>query len=103
MTEPGETDGYSIIDHVDAILKHSRGDILDYVIANTEEIPKNILQRYERDGSVPVIIKEDDERKLAGKGITLIGNSLVYIEKDYIKHNNIKLSELLIHLEENRP
>lgn len=103
MTEPGETDGYSIIDHVDAILKHSRGDILDYVIANTEEIPKNILQRYERDGSVPVTIKEDDERKLAGKGITLIGNSLVYIEKDYIKHNNIKLSELLIHLEENRP
>lgn len=103
MTEPGETDGYSIIDHVDAILKHSRGDILDYVIANTEEIPKNILKRYGRDGSVPVTIKEDDERKLAEKGITLIGNSLVYIEKDYIKHNNIKLSELLIHLEENRP
>lgn len=103
MTEPGETDGYSIIDHVDAILNHSNARLLDYVIANTAEIPKDILKKYKENASEPVVIANDDEKLLARKGITLIANSLIYIEKDYIKHNNIKLSELLIHLEENRP
>jgi uncharacterized cofD-like protein len=35
MTQPGETDGYGLIDHVQAILDHSREDLLDYVIVNT--------------------------------------------------------------------
>lgn len=103
MTEPGETDDYKLIDHVDAILSHSRANILDYVIANTENIPGQILDKYMKDGSIPVEIEKDDEKILAEKGITLVANSLIYIEKDYIKHNNIKLSELLIHLAENRP
>lgn len=103
MTEPGETDDYNIIDHVDAILNHSKPGVLDYVIANTRKIPKGILEKYKEDGSIPILVGDDDERILAKRGITLIGNSLAYIEKDYIKHNNIKLSELLMHLEENRP
>ena len=43
MTQPGETDGYDLMDHVQAILDHSRQDLLDYVIANIEEIPKNLI------------------------------------------------------------
>src|SRR5690606_40775397 len=39
MTQPGETDGYTVLDHVEAILKHSREHFLDYVIANIEKIP----------------------------------------------------------------
>src|SRR5699024_8086936 len=39
MTQPGETECYTLLDHVYAILKHSTGDFLDYVIGNTEEIP----------------------------------------------------------------
>jgi uncharacterized cofD-like protein len=33
-TQPGETDGYSAADHVDALLRHAPGDILDVVVAN---------------------------------------------------------------------
>lgn len=103
MTEPGETDNYTVLDHVEAILSHSQCPIIDYVIANTEEVPSEILNKYMGDGSIPVKIKEEDEKTLAEKGITLIANSLIDIEKDYIKHNNIKLSELLLHLAKNRP
>ena len=103
MTEPGETDNYTVLDHVEAILSHSQCPIIDYVIANTEEVPSGILNKYMGDGSIPVKIKEEDEKTLAEKGITLIANSLIDIEKDYIKHNNIKLSELLLHLAKNRP
>lgn len=33
-TQPGETDGYSVADHVNALLRHVPGDFLDVVLAN---------------------------------------------------------------------
>lgn len=103
MTEPGETDDYKVLDHVEAILDHSREDILNYVIANTEDVPIETLKKYIHDGSVPVKIQKSDEKILAKKGITLIANSLIDIKKDYIRHDNIKLSKLLVHLAKSRP
>ena len=103
MTEPGETDNYKVIDHVEAILDHSKCKILDYVIANTEDIPATTLGKYLKDGSIPVKVEKDDEETLARQNITLVANSLIDIEKDYIKHDNMKLSELIVHLAKNRP
>lgn len=103
MTEPGETDGYKLLDHVEAILDHSRDGILDYVIANTEEVPLVSLDKYIDDGSIPVKIGRDDEKILAQKDIILIANSLIDVRKNYIRHDNIKLSQLLVHLAKNRP
>ena len=96
MTQPGETESYSLLDHVYGILKHSTGDFLDYVIGNTEEIPIDILEKYIMDGSKPVLIGEGDEEILKSKGIQLIGSNLIDIEKDYIRHDNIHLSEILM-------
>lgn len=96
MTQPGETESYSLLDHVYGILKHSTGDFLDYVIGNTEEIPIDILEKYIMDGSKPVLIGEGDEEILKSKGIKLIGSNLIDIEKDYIRHDNIHLSEILM-------
>lgn len=103
MTEPGETDDYKVLDHVEAILDHSRDDMLNYVIANTESVPIESLDKYIDDGSVPVKIENKDEKILAEKGITLIANSLIDVKKDYIRHDNIKLSELLVNLAKSRP
>ncbi|MFA5524198.1 MAG: gluconeogenesis factor YvcK family protein, partial [Tissierellales bacterium] len=36
MTQPGETDNYGVLEHVNAIIKHSKDCIIDYVIANIE-------------------------------------------------------------------
>ena len=33
-TQPGETDDYTVADHVNAILRHVSGDLLDIVVAN---------------------------------------------------------------------
>lgn len=96
MTQPGETEGYDLMDHVNAILKHSTLDLLDYVIANTEEIPIDILEKYIMDGSKPVLLGINDQKVLKSKGIKLIGESLIEIRKGYISHDNIKLSKLLM-------
>lgn len=96
MTQPGETENYTLLDHVEAILKHTKIDFLDYVIANDEEIPIDTLEKYIIDGSKPVLIGKNDEEKLKAKGIKLIGSKLIDIEKSYIRHDNINLSQILI-------
>lgn len=98
MTQPGETDEYNVIDHVNAILKHSREDFLDYVIANTESIEEETLDKYIKDGSKPVVITEEDQILLQEKNIKLIGENLIEIRKNYIRHDNIKLSEMLMNI-----
>lgn len=46
MSQPGETDGYSVTDHVEAILAHAPGIALDYVIVNNQPASEKIIERY---------------------------------------------------------
>ena len=103
MTQLGETKGYGLMEHVNSILNHSRQDLLDYVIANTETIPEDVLEKYITDGSRPVVFQEPDKDMLEKKGIKLIKANLVEIEKGYIRHDSNKLSELLIDICKNKP
>lgn len=98
MTQPGETNDYTVLDHVDGILKHSREGFLDYVIANVEEIPVETLEKYIFDGSEPVVLGDNDKEILNSKGIQLIKDNLVDIKKDYIRHDSLKLSRILIEI-----
>lgn len=96
MTQPGETDFYSIYDHVNAILKHSREDFLDYVIGNLEPIEDYILDKYIEDGSKPVKVTDIDLEKLDDKKIKFIGGNLISIKNGFIRHNTENLSRILI-------
>lgn len=102
MTQPGETDGFGVLEHVQAILDHSRDDLLDYVIANTEEVHQDILSNYITDGSIPVVLKEKDREELENMGIILIEERLIDVKKNYIRHDNDHLSRLLINIALNR-
>lgn len=102
MTQLGETKGYDLMDHVNSILKHSREDLLDYVIANTETIPEKTLEKYITDGSRPVILKPDDIDKLKEKNIKLIKSNLIEVEKGYIRHDSKKISEILMSICRNK-
>ncbi|MDR7871230.1 MAG: YvcK family protein [Tissierellaceae bacterium] len=100
MTQPGETDGFGVLEHVQAILDHSRDDLLDYVIANTEQIPEDTLNNYITDGSIPVVLKSNDKDVLKDMGITLIEDKLIDVKKNYIRHDNDHLSQLLMKIAE---
>jgi uncharacterized cofD-like protein len=54
MTEPGETDGYSLEDHVRAIREHVGADLFDYILVNRAPIDAASTTPYARRGSVPV-------------------------------------------------
>lgn len=98
MTQPGETDNYNLLDHIYAILDHSRDDLLDYAIVNIEEIPLQSLNKYTTDCSIPVKSNTEDYEILKEKKIELIRRNLIDVKKDYIRHDNIELSKLLIEI-----
>lgn len=100
MTQPGETDNYSIKDHVQGILDHSREDILDYVIVNTEAVPENLKDKYILENSIPVELKEEDLSYLEDKEIKVVSEKLFYLYDDYIRHDYITLSEILMDIAE---
>jgi len=54
MMQPGETIGYSLSDHVNEILKYLNGKI-DFVIANSQKISREICDRYKIQGADQVV------------------------------------------------
>ena len=54
MTEPGETTGYTLDDHLRAIKLHVGFDLFDYIIVNRRPIPQSIAARYALQGARPV-------------------------------------------------
>lgn len=47
MTQPGETDGYAVTDHVNALLDHAKIG-LQYVLVNNQPAPTEVIQEYVR-------------------------------------------------------
>ena len=54
MTQPGETDGYSIDDHLRAIREHTGYDLFDYVLVHNGSLNADAVGRYAQQGSTPV-------------------------------------------------
>ncbi len=54
MTEPGETDGYSLDDHLRAIRLHAGFDLFDYVLVNRRPLNAKAIEKYRTQGARPV-------------------------------------------------
>jgi len=95
MTEPGETDDYSVADHIRAIDKVSGGKIFDAVLVNRTLPSEAALQRYAADNSYPVYLDKDAVTKL-GRGIVLAKIMEEELNQGYIRHNPHLLAQVLL-------
>jgi len=55
MTQPGETDGFTLRDHLSALSEYIDLRSFDYLIVNSGRIPKELEESYLREGAVPVV------------------------------------------------
>lgn len=90
MTQPGETDGYTVYDHIKAIEQHSYKGIVDFVLANDGKIPKKVANRYIKKHSD--IVKIDDENL---SYLNLIKGNMLMIKDGYIRHDAEKLAKAI--------
>lgn len=93
MTQPGETDGYTVSDHIKALVKHSCARVLDYCLVNNGEVPQEILGRYSKDNSTFVI---NDRKKVEGLGYRLVEEDFSMIVDGVIRHDAEKLAKIIL-------
>lgn len=84
MTEPGQTDYYTLSDHIKAIIEHTGKNVIDYCIYDTGEIIPEYIKRYNLKGSELVA---QDVAKARTLGVRLLQRDLACIENGYIRHN----------------
>ncbi len=92
MTQPHETDHFSVFDHVNTIIEHTRPDILSHVLVNTGHLPQSILKKYEAEEAFPVVV---DVPKVKSLGYSIIEANIVNCV-DTIRHNPRRVSKVII-------
>ena len=102
MTEPGETDDYSVSDHAQAIIKHTHPGIINHCIANISRIPQSLYDKYKDEEKFPVRLDENDERWMKQERITLVKAPIASM-KEFVRHDSQKLCDTIMRIiSENR-
>ena len=95
MTEVGQTDDYSVADHINAIIDHCGDGIIDYCIYDTGEVIPEYIKRYNKEGSD--LVEQNLESK-ASKKIKFIKKNISTIVDGKIRHNPYVVAETAITL-----
>jgi 2-phospho-L-lactate transferase/gluconeogenesis factor (CofD/UPF0052 family) len=94
MTEPGETDGYTAGDHLDALHRHGLAGVIDAVLVNEAPVSDDLLASYGRFGARPVVV---DEERLKALGVKVV-RAPVAAESGVVRHDSERLSQALLRL-----
>jgi len=94
MTEPGETDGHTAVDHLLAIRRHAPTMPIHDILINTAPISPEPIARYGAQGSAPVVA---DVALLKALGHTVHECDLL-AASDGVRHDPGKLARALLTL-----
>lgn len=93
MTQPGETDDYSVSDHIKAIMDHAGCEnIIETVLVN-DSLPKNLALKYQAAGSFPVVLDAEQVNEL---GVKILTKRLIE-EHDggFVRHSPEKITQII--------
>ena len=93
MTQEGETEGYTLSEHLQALADHGRSGMIDLALGNSAIIPANIRERYQTENAFPLMIDGMAVRRM---GVELICEPL----SDISRHNHARHDprKLKVHL-----
>ncbi|BAD39172.1 gluconeogenesis factor YvcK family protein [Symbiobacterium thermophilum] len=94
MTEPGETDGFKVSDHMKALIDHGGFGLFDVCLVNTRQVPARLRERYREEGAEPVVLDPAAQRM----GVQVVARDLLRIEGDYVRHDPEKLAQAIGHV-----
>lgn len=95
MTEPGQTDNYTLSDHLKAINEHVGTDIIDYCLADTGEVVPEYIRKYNKDGSDLV---EIDSKKINEYNVRVIQRNMSCIKNERIRHKSDVIASTIIEM-----
>lgn len=86
MTQPGETDGFKVSDHINLLNSYLGKRKINTVITNSSKINKRIQKKYETLEQKDLVEVDDKNIKCEN-----VKRNLAIIEDEIIRHDNFKL------------
>ena len=99
MTQDGETEGYTVSDHIRALFKHSCPGLFDLCLTNSSPIPPAVVQRYALEGAEPIFC---DREAVEALGVEIVSRPVATVENGLVRHNPGHLAWELVQLHNQR-
>ena len=96
MTQPGETTGYTVADHIESIDRSCGQKLFDAVLVQKNPPSAGCLQYYAEENSYPVLLDRDDVKQLE-RSIFAVNVMEEDPDTRYLRHNPRRLAKALIH------
>ena len=94
VTQPGETDGYSVSDHVEVLNGYLGDRKVDYVLANNGNVDIKVSDNYREKEKKTLV--ELDEDKVGSLGSDIIAGDIISVdEKGSIRHDELKTAYMV--------
>ncbi len=90
MTQPGETEGYTISDHINAIFAHAGRRVFDRCIVNSGALAQELVEKYARAGAWPLCAPENGGG--CGGGVEYIYADVASSGTEQARHDPMKLA-----------
>jgi uncharacterized cofD-like protein len=96
MTQPGETEGYSAVNHVQSLLEYASP--VDVCLLNSSNVGTGVAERYLKSGSRIVQCKAADEDAIRRIGVVPVAAPLLNVEETKVRHDPATLARLVVSL-----
>lgn len=94
MTQPGETDGYSAREHLEAVRKYAPEIHFDFVVVNNRRISEEQAERYAAEGAYQIGIDDPIDDALDQTTEVMRGDLLDDGEK--VRHHSDRLAQVVL-------
>lgn len=95
MTQEGETEDYTLSDHIRALLEHGGRGLFDLCLVNETPIPEEVRARYAQEGARPLLA---DAADCAALGVELVGYPVSTVRGGLVRHDPDRLASALMQL-----
>lgn len=93
MTQPGETEGFTPLDHVRALEEYLGPRAIDVCLVNRRAPAPDLLDRYAAAGAELV---DRDPKPLAAAGVLPVLADLVAEDRSAVRHDEARLAEMVV-------
>ncbi len=99
MSQEGETEGYTVSDHIAALFHHSVQGLFDLCLCNSSPIPRAVAARYAEEGAAALYA---DPGPCAALGVEVLSRPIATVDNGFVRHDPGHLARELILLHAER-
>jgi uncharacterized cofD-like protein len=106
-TQPGQTDGFTIFDHVAEVAGYLGPGQLDYTLVNTGVPPQHVVERHRREGLFVLALSAEELRKIRELGVQVVAGNLIesngaerqlWNKQDAVRHDPALVARELVEI-----